>query len=77
MEQIRYFSGPLGRGILTVLLFTHANKILQDPDALLHSLQLSGSPWSTALHCLQLLHHEWSQSVDVWSRQGTAGVLKH
>ncbi len=77
MEQIRYFSGPLGRGILTVLLFTHADQILQDPYALLHSLQLGSTPRPTALHCLQLLHHERSQSVDVRSRQGTAGVLEH
>ena len=77
MEQIRYFSSPLGRGILTVLLFTHPDQILQDPDALLHSLQLGSSPWPTALHCFQLLHHEWSQSMDVGSGQGTAGVLKH
>lgn len=77
MEQIRYFSGPTDRGILTVLLFTHADQILQDPDAFLHRLQLSRSPRPAALHCLQLLHHEWSQSVDVRSRQGTGGVLKH
>lgn len=77
MEHIRHFIGTLGRGTLTVLLFAHADQILQDPDALLHGLQLGSSPWSTALHCLQLLHHEWRQSVDVWGRQGTAGVLKH
>lgn len=77
MEQIRYFCGPLGRGTLTVLLFTHVDQILQDPDSLLHSLQFHSGPWPTALHCLQLLHHEWSQSVDVRSRQGTTGVLKH
>lgn len=77
MEKTWYFRGPLSKEILTVLLFTHANQIFQDPDALLHSLQLSSSPWPTALHCLQLLHHERSQSVDVWGRQGTAGVLKH
>lgn len=69
--------GPLSRGTLTVLLFTHADQILQDPDSLLHSLQLSSRPWAAALHCLQLLHYEWSQSVYVGSRERTAGVLKH
>lgn len=77
MKQTQCFNGPFGKRILTVLLFTHANQILQDPDALLHSLKLCCSPWPTALHRLQLLHHEWSQSMDVRSRQGTAGVLKH
>ena len=77
MEQTQIFSGPLGGGILTVLLFPHADEILQHPDALLHRLQLGSSPRATALHRLQLFHHERGQSVDVRRRQGTARVLKH
>ena len=77
MEHVRYFRAPLDRGTLTVLLFTHANQILQDPDALLHGMQLGNSPRPTALHCFKLLHHEWSQSMNVRCRQGAAGVLEH
>lgn len=73
----RSFRGPLGSRALTVLLFTHADQILQDPDALLHRLQLCGRARPTALHCLQLLHHEWSQGVDVRGGKGAVGVLKH
>lgn len=64
-------------GTLTVLLFAHGDQILQDADALLHRLQLGCSPRPVVLHCLELLHHQGSKSVDVRSREATAAVLEH
>lgn len=77
MEIIKPFSGPSNKAPLTVLLFAHADQIFQNPDSLLHRLQLGRSPRPAALRRLQLLHHERSQSVDVRRGQGSAGVLEH
>lgn len=77
MEHLLCIIDPSDKGILTALFFTHSHQILQDPDSFLHCLQLGSSPRPIVLNCLQLLHDEWSQSVDIWCRQCTVKVLKH
>lgn len=63
--------------VRTVLLLPHAHQVLQDSDAFLHRLQLSGRGGTALLHRLQLLHHERRQRVDVGRGQRPAGVLEH